>query len=187
MKVASGRGLEGASALSADNIWAYGGRSVAHWNGRSWARTSLARLLPKSTQLRNAFLAGIYAASARSVYVAASGGRVDQNGPLILLHFNGSAWRRVAVNKKLGAPAALMPDGRGGLWIPVNTGFPGQGSMERFSHGRLTSVRLPFTPQHLTLFGAAIGHHTINALAVGYTRKSPNAATTTAVILRFQG
>lgn len=184
-KFASGRGLEGASALSARSIWAYGGTSVAHWNGHSWIASSLARLLPRNTQHSHSFLAGIYAASASSVYVAASGGRVGENGPLILLHFNGSAWHRVAFSKSLGGPAALISDGRGGLWIPVNTGFPGNGSMEHFSKGVLSSVRLPFSPPHLTFFGAAIGQHTTAALAVGYTRTSLNAPTTTAVILRY--
>jgi hypothetical protein len=104
----------------------------------------------------------------------------------VLLHYNGHVWSRVAENKTLGSPVAVIPDGSGGLWIPVLTGFPGNGSMEHFSHGTLRSVALPFSPAHLALFGAAIGKHATAALAVGYTRKSFSARTTTAVILRYQ-
>jgi hypothetical protein len=31
--VASGHGLEGGSALSANNIWGFDGSDIAHWNG----------------------------------------------------------------------------------------------------------------------------------------------------------
>jgi hypothetical protein len=184
-KSSSGKGLAGASALSANSIWAYGGTSVAHWNGKTWTRTNLASLLPKNTQLSHSFLAGIYAASAGQVWVAASGGRQDEGGPLVLLAFNGHTWSRIAENKKLGGPVAIIPDGHGGLWLPVHTGFPGNGSMEHFAHGALTSVTLPFSPRHLLLQAAAIGSHTTAALTVGFTRKSFSAKTTTAVVLRF--
>jgi hypothetical protein len=181
----SGRGLNGGSALSASSIWAYGGTSVAHWNGSRWTKANLARLLPKNTQLSHSHLSGIYAATARNVYAIASGGRQDEGGPLVLLHYNGHVWSRVAENKSLGDPIAVIGDGSGGLWIPVRTGFPGNGSMERYSHGTLSSVKLPFSPAHLLLLGAAIGKHTTAALAVGLMRKSFNAKTSTAVILRY--
>jgi hypothetical protein len=184
-RVASGTGLAGASALSASSIWGYGGTKVAHWNGHAWAKTSVAALLPKNTLLSHSFVAGIYAASASSVYAIGSGGRQDEGGPLVLLHYNGSAWSRVAENKNLGDPVAVVPDGHRGLWIPMRTGFPGNGSMEHFAHGVLTSAGLPISPLHLELFGGAIGKHTTAALAVGYKRKSFSALTTTAVILRF--
>jgi hypothetical protein len=43
---ASGRRLEGGSALSGDDIWAFDGTDVAHWNGTAWSWTSVAALLP---------------------------------------------------------------------------------------------------------------------------------------------
>lgn len=179
------KGLEGASALSAGSIWAYGSTSVAHWNGSSWKKTSVAKLLPKNTQLSRSFVAGIYAASAHSVYAIASGGRQDEGGPLVLLHYNGSAWSRVATNTKLGGPAGVAADGQGGLWIPVVTGVPGSASMEHFSGGKLTGAALPVSPPHLFLSGAGAAKHSVAALAVGFTRTSFNATTSTAVILRF--
>ena len=182
---ASGSGLNGGSALSSSSIWAYGGTSVAHWNGSTWSKTSVASLLPKNTQLSHSRVAGIYAASASNVYAVGSGGRQDEGGPLVLLHYNGHAWSKVAEDAGLGDPMAVIGDGSGGLWIPVRTGFPGNGSMEHYSHGKLSSAKLPFSPPHLFLFGAAIGKGTTAALAVGYSRTSFNAKTTTAVILRY--
>jgi len=181
----TGKGLEGASALSASSIWGFGGTDVAHWNGKAWTKTSVARLLPKNTQLSHSFVAGIYAASARSVYASASGGRQDEGGPLVVLHFNGLRWSRVAEDTSVGGPAAVIPDGRGGLWIPVDTGVPPSGSMLHFFRGHIANVPLPFSPAHIALFGAAIVKHTTAALTVGFTRKSFGARTTTAVILRF--
>ena len=181
----SGSGLVGGSALSASSIWACGGTSVAHWNGSTWTKTSVASLLPKNTQLSHSRMVGIYAASASNVYAVGSGSRQDEGGPLVLLHYNGHAWSRVAENTSLGDPVAVIPDGSGGLWIPVRTGFPGDGSMEHYAHGKLGSAKLPFSPPHLLLFGAAIGKGTTAAYAVGYTRTSFNATTTTAEILRY--
>lgn len=179
----SGKGLQGASALSATSIWAYGHTSVAHWNGRTWTKTSLASLLPKNTQLSHSFLAGIYAASPKSVYVVGSGGRQDEGGPFVLLHFNGSAWRKAGEVENLGNPVAVIPDGRGGLWIPVGTGSPPEASMEHLSHGTLSGVRLPIAPAKLALSGAAIGKNTTKALTVGVIRRSGGRLT--GIILRF--
>jgi len=179
----SGKGLQGASALSAKNIWAYGGTSVAHWNGRTWTKTSLASLLPKNTQLSHSGLLGIYAAAPKSVYVIGSGQRQDEGGPLVLLHFNGSAWRKAGEVSSLGDPVAVIPDGHGGLWIPVGTGSPREASMEHYSHGTLSSVRLPVPSARLTLLGAAIGKNTTAALTVGVMRRSGGRLT--AIILRF--
>lgn len=183
--IASGKGLSEASALSAGSIWGYGGTAVAHWNGSSWSKTSLASLLPRNTQLSHSHLSGIFASSAASVYVAATGGRQDEGGPLVLLHYNGHAWSKLAEVRSLGDPVAIIGDGSGGAWIPVRTGFPGNGSMEHYAHGKLSGVTLPVSPPHLLLWTASIARHTTAALAVGYLRKSFSAPTTTAIILRF--
>jgi hypothetical protein len=46
-------------------------------------------------------------------------------------------------------------------------------------------VNLPFTPAHGVLFDVAIGPRTTTAFAVGFTRKSFTADTSTAIILRY--
>jgi hypothetical protein len=183
-RVSSGRGLFGASALSPTSIWAYGSTSVAHWNGRSWTRTSVARLLPRNNEFSHWGLAGILAVSERNVWALASGGTQDVGGPPLLLHFNGTRWQRSAT-KDIGQPEAIVGDGRGGLWIPVNTGFPGSGSMLRFTGGTLRNVSLPIAPLHLALFGAAHAPNSTVAFTFGYRRTSFSSTTTTAVILRY--
>ncbi len=179
------RGLFGASALSANSIWAYGTTTVAHWNGHSWKSTSVARQLPKNSELCSSRLTAIYAASAKNVYAAGTGGCQDQGGPFVLLHFNGRKWSRIELKQTLGFPEAVISDGKGGLWLPVGTGAPVSGSMEHYGNGKLTTVALPLSPAHIVLFDAAIGKHTTVAYAVGFSRKSFSSSTSTAVILRY--
>ncbi len=178
---ASGRGLHGASALGPRDVWAFGATVIAHWNGRTWTRTSVARLLPRNTLLSHSFVAGICALSRRNVYAVASGGRQDEGGPLVLLHYNGARWRRLGLVNALGGPVAVVPDGRGGLWIPVMTGSPGSGSMVHYGRGGLRRVALPVTPARLALLGAAA--HGTMALAVGDIRVNLTTGATRAVIL----
>lgn len=185
-KVSSGAGLAGASALSASSIWGFGGTNVAHWNGSTWKKTSVKSLLPKNTLLSHSFVADIYAASSASVYAAASGGRQDEGGPLVLLHYDGHKWSKVASgSKSLGGPVGIAPDGSGGLWIPIGSGSPQSASMEHFTHGALHSVALPYRPAHLSLFAVTNGKNSTAAMTAGLYRKSFSASTTTAVILRF--
>jgi len=179
-----GRGLFGASALSPNSIWAYGSTSVAHWNGHRWAKTSVAKLLPKNTIFSHYGLVGILAVTARNVWALASGNTQDVGGPPLLLHYNGTTWQRAAT-KNTGQPEAIVGDGRGGLWIPVNTGFPGQGSMLRFTGGTLQNVSLPIKPLHLSLDGAAHAPNSTVVFAIGYSRTSFSSSKTTAVILRY--
>lgn len=95
-QVASGHGLEGGSGLSASDIWAFDGADVAHWNGSTWSRTSVASLLPAKQELNDPALTGIYEQSRHSVYAIANGRLQDEGGPFVLLHWNGSAWSKVA-------------------------------------------------------------------------------------------
>ena len=183
-KIASGSGLTGASALSPGSVWAYGGKDVAHWNGRAWAKTSVARLLPKNTGISRSFLTGIYAAGARNVYAIGSGGDETVGGPIVVLHYNGSKWSRVAQKKSPGAPEGVAPDGRGGLWIPQDEFI--QGSMVHFTHGRLTGAALPYKPARLFMKGVAHEPGSAVALAVGFIRKNAEfVEPTAAVIFRY--
>src|SRR3984885_11619396 len=95
-QVASGHGLEGGSGLSASDIWAFDGADVAHWNGSTWSRKSLASLLPAKQLLNDPALVGIFEQSRHSVYAIANGQLQDEGGPLALLHWNGSTWSKVA-------------------------------------------------------------------------------------------
>ena len=126
-QVASGHGLEGGSGLSASDIWAFDGADVAHWNGSTWSRTSLASLLPAKQLLNDPALTGIFEQSRHSVYAIANGQLQDEGGPLVILHWNGSAWSKVAGgNFGFGELQQVSSDGHGGLWLPM----PGVGGRE---------------------------------------------------------
>lgn len=137
------------SALSPDSIWATGATSVAHWNGHAWSRTSVKGLLvgcPREPDLCGPHLSGIYAQSPDSVWATGTGERETIGGPLVVLHFNGSRWTRVALSDAARdpVPGQVIPDGSGGLWIPI-TGFEGRVSstMLHYSGGQLRLVALP--------------------------------------------
>lgn len=121
-RVRSAQGLAGGSAVSASDIWALGGTSVAHWNGRTWTWTSVARLLPPRQPLNFPTVKGIIALSDRNVYAIGSGNAQDEGGPTVVLHYDGHAWAKVA-DGYYGAGAQpdqqVISDGHGGLWIPM--------------------------------------------------------------------
>jgi hypothetical protein len=189
-KSPTGGGLFGGSALTLDSVWAYGAKVVAHWDGVSWTRTSVAGVLPPSTSLCDSHLTGIYAESQTSVWAIGTGGCQDQGGPFVLLHYNGSTWSRVALVSRLGAPTTILPDNNAGLWITVTTGFPGASSVVHYVNGKLTSARLPIGPNRLLLFAASTtalihGRGSIVVYAVGFRRDPVTHVADAAVILRY--
>jgi hypothetical protein len=186
--LASGHGLSGGSALSAHSIWAFGSTSVAHWNGHGWSRTSVASLLPANTMLSHSSLTGIYAQSSKSVWAVGTGGRQDEGGPAVVLHFNGTHWSRVAQDT-VSTPglAQVIPDGSGGLWIPVPStdGIPF--TMLRYSGGHLRAVALPRSGRTLNVTAVAAIPHTARALGAGAThQKDQFGKHQSAVILEFR-
>lgn len=176
--------LYGGSALSPTSVWAYDGKTVGHWNGKSWSYTSVAHLLPRNTQISISGLTGIYAASSRNVYAVGTGGRESVGGPLVVLHYNGHRWSRVGFSNSAGNSQSVVPDGSGGVWITEEHGIPGMSTIQHYAHGKLTKGRLPYTPAHLGLPVAAHMPGSTQTLAVGYTRKSDESKRT-AVILRY--
>jgi len=188
---ASGHGLEGGSGLSAGDIWAFEGTGVAHWNGSAWSRTSLASLLPAKQQLNDPMITGIYAQSRNSVYAIGNGDLQDEGGPLVVLHWNGSAWSRVAQgNYGIGTLPIqqVSPDGHGGLWIPM-PGYAGlglRGYMLHYSAGRLTTADLPDGPYRISVDAVALIPGTTDLLGGGATHAADNAeSNVTAVILKY--
>ena len=136
-------GLTGGSALGRDSIWAVGGKTAAHWNGRTWSRTSLARVLPRNTQFCRPTADQVLARSATDVWAVGAGHCEDERGPFYLLHFNGSRWRLVWRSARYGEPLQVVPDGSGGLWIPAVAGFPGTFAMLHYTGGHLRAGRAP--------------------------------------------
>jgi hypothetical protein len=170
-RVPSGHGLNSGSALSARSIWAVGGKQVAHWNGHVWSRTSVAAIIPPNTQFCHPTVTGIYARSANSVWAVGLGNCEDEIGPGFLLHYNGQHWRRVARSSSFGAPVAVAPDGRSGLWIPSFTGSGGPVHMTHYSGGRVQNVPMPVGARRLRLLGIATVRQTTTSFAVGATFK----------------
>jgi hypothetical protein len=188
-RVTSGRGLEGGSALSAHDIWAVDGVDVAHWNGSTWSRTSVAHLLPAKQPLNGPMLTGIFAQSKNSVYAIGNGGLEDEGGPLVILHWNGRQWSKVAQgNYGFGVQPMqqVSSDGHGGLWLPM-PGVDGQPSyLLHYSGGRLTKAALPDGEHKMSVEAVALIPGTTDVLGGGDTHASDDPGTNvTAVVLEY--
>jgi hypothetical protein len=163
----------GSSTSPSGDSWVYGATSVWHWrSGTSWVATSLASLLPPSSDVCDSRITGILASSATSVWAVATGGCQDFRGPLVLLHFNGRVWTRLFVSQNLGAASAIASDGTGGVWMPVVTGTPGVTSMARYDGGVLTTVPLPYSGRRLILGAVATAPGSRTSFAAGSLRAS---------------
>jgi len=174
-RFASVGALTTASALSPASIWAVGGKTAAHWNGSRWTLMSLAKVLPRDTLLCYSRATAVYAVSASNVWAAGMGGCENRGrAPLVLLHFNGTTWQRVLLTYRYGQPYQVVPDGSGGLWIPVITGFqPPTFTLLHYSGGHLRPVPLPLpgsglrmtvahAPGSTVTFGAGAFYNTAN-------------------------
>jgi hypothetical protein len=189
-RATSGRGLQGGSGLSASNVWAFGGASVAHWNSHSWSRTSVAGLLPpRNMGLNNPAVTAIYARSASSVWAIGNGNAEDDGGPLVVLHYNGQHWARAAggIVSGYSVLGQLAPDGHGGLWIPLLGGSGAPSRLAHYSAGHLTVARLPVVNPKINVLAVAAIRGSGQALAAGFTHAVNNLGSrVVAVILRYQ-
>jgi hypothetical protein len=189
-RVASGHGLQGGSALSAGNIWAFDGSAIAHWNGSTWSRTSVAYALPPRQQLNDPMLTGIYAQSKDSVYAIANGGRQDEGGPTVILHWDGYQWYKVAEgNFGFGTQPLqqVSSDGHGGLWLPM-PGVDGQRSyLVHYTPGHpLTEAPLPGGPNTISVGAVAAIPGTTDLLGGGDTHAYGNLGrNVVAVLLQY--
>jgi hypothetical protein len=134
-----------ARASSPSNVWVFAepfgqGARALHWNGTSWTRTSVARLLPagKGTGAYN--LAGVYAVSADNVYAIADSDP-ELGASSYILHWNGRVWSKVAyTGGDTEYPGAITGDGRGGIWLVAGFGEPATSSaVLHYSDGKLTT------------------------------------------------
>jgi hypothetical protein len=142
----TGDGLTSGSELSSDSIWAVerGGKpDVAHWNGQTWKRTSLADLLPRSPKLCDYGLTGVQAVSATNVWVTASGNCQDSSGPLLVLHYSDHRWARAPLAGSYGTAQAVATDGSRALWLEIWAGDGGNETLYQYSAGRMYRAVLP--------------------------------------------
>jgi type IV secretory pathway VirB2 component (pilin) len=190
-RVASGHGLQGGSALSASNIWAVDGSDIAHWNGSTWSRTSVSHLLPAKQALNGPLLTGIFAESAHSVYAIGNGGLEDEGGPLVILHWNGKQWSKVAEgNFGFGTQPLQQasPDGHGGLLLPM-PGVDGQKSyLLHYIPGHpLGEATLPDGPSGISIEAVALIPGSNGLLAGGDTHAADKPGTNVVAVLLQYG
>jgi hypothetical protein len=191
-RVPGSAGLVGGSARSAAAIWAFGGTSVARWTGTRWVRTSVAHLLPAPIKggLNHPGVTAILAQTANSVWAVGNGNGQDGGGPLVVLHFDGHAWSRVAASGAFtgfGVVGQVAPDGRGGLWIPLPGAGGGADHLVHYSHSHLTAAALPGGRGQVEVDSVTWIPGTFQALAGGFTHNPANPGVpVTAVVLRFE-
>ncbi len=180
--------LQGGSALSDRNVWAYsyGDNTVDHWDGRRWTATSVANLLPPPSH-RPAQVTGVIALSPADVYATAITAATPIGGPLVVLHSNGRGWTKVA-GGTFGShrEQRIVPDGRGGLWLAADASVGGQGVVLHYGAGRLTEApipapaSLPVLPFSLSLIPGS------GALMVGGVQyATANGSQTNSVVLQY--
>jgi hypothetical protein len=130
-----------ATAVSASDIWAIGGRFNAlhlsrskafftHYDGHAWRTVPLPHIkLPKHGYL---YPYAVAAASARNIWAAATIYPAVTHS--FLLHFTGKKWRAIPLPK----PAQLLqvaPDGSGGVWAIMFRSVSGVYSFAHYARG----------------------------------------------------
>ncbi|HEX8007744.1 MAG TPA: hypothetical protein VF482_15110, partial [Trebonia sp.] len=162
----SAAGLERASALSANSIWAVGSgtspdSTIQHFNGNTWQTVS-------AKALSGLQFFGIRAFSSTNVWVAA----VTQGGvqPAYLVYYNGAGWTRIMVpwSVQVNNPVS---DGHGGLWL---TGFSVSTGQSYVVH-RTSSGAWSRTAVSADLQGLALIPGTTSLWAVGAKATSTGA------------
>ena len=166
--------VDGGSALSASNVWGFSGTTIDHYNGRTWTRTSVAGLLPPKQRLTYPRVTGIYAQSADSVYAVGNGENnvLNAGGPLVVLHFNGHVWSKVAEGEfGYGTEPSqqIAPDGRGGFWLPMPGTVGAKSYLVHYSAGTLAPARLPASSAVMSIEAVASIPGGGQALAGGFT------------------
>lgn len=182
--------IQGGSALSATNAWGFAGVRVEHWNGRTWTGTSVKSLLPHAVPggRNDPRVVGILALSPSSVYAIGNGTAQDEGGPVVVLHYNGKRWAKLATGGFGYGPAPeISSDGRGGLWLPMNGPVGGTSRLVHYAAGRLTpAAPMPVSAPKITIVSVAHVPGTTRQLAGGYTHAGGDRGTNvTAVLLKF--
>ena len=183
-------GASGGSALSAGDYWlsgVSGQTTVTHVKNGTKVTVNLASLLPANSKngLNDPQVAGVYAASDTNVYVIGNGRAQDAGGPVVILHYDGHAWRKLA-GYAVGNPRGITPDGAGGLWIPVG-GPVGGGAMLHYSRGAITATALPSPGKDESTYPDGVSRipGTTHALAITTTVPFNNATRSYSQVLQY--
>jgi hypothetical protein len=182
-----GKNISGGSALNDHDVWGFTAASVEHWNGHTWAATSVKSLLPKPQPLNDPMLVGVLALSDTNVYAIGSANSQDEGGPVVVLHFNGHTWGKVATGQFGYGPdhQQFSSDGSGGLWLPMDGPAGGTGLLVHYAGGKLTTAAVPVNPATLTVDSISLIPGTTQALAGGFTHAAnQRSAKVVAVLLQ---
>ena len=185
-----GKNISGGSALNDHDVWGFTAKDVEHWNGSKWTATSVKSLLPPVAPggLNDPQVVGIMALSDTSVYAIGSAVAQDEGGPVVVLHFNGHTWSKLATGEFGYGPdhQQFSSDGGSGLWLPMDGPFGGTSYLVHYAALKLNKAATPGNPALLTILSVARIPGTTQQLAGGYTHpgggnRTPNAA----VILEY--
>jgi len=125
-----------------------------------------------------------------NVYAIGNGGAEDEGGPLVVLHWDGYQWSKVAEgNFGFGTQPLqqISSDGRGGLWLPMPGASDQKSYLLHYSAGHLTAAALPGGPNRITVDTVALIPGTDSALAGGETHAYANpGVNVTAVLLQYE-
>jgi hypothetical protein len=184
-----GNDVDGGSVLAANNAWGFVGTFVEHWPGHKWVATNVASLLPKKTAANGPQVTGIIALSNTNVYAFGNGfANSGACGPTVILHFDGRTWRRVAQGTFGCGPLVqtAVPDGLGGLWLPMPDISSQPSYLVHYLNGKLTQASLPGSFLQYEIESVAHFPGTTRSLAGGVRHKQGNPnASLGAVILQY--
>jgi hypothetical protein len=139
-----GKNISGGSALNDHDAWAFTATSVEHWTGRAWTGTPVSRLLPPKDPhgLNAPQVVGILALSDSNVYAIGNGNLQDEGGPVVLLHFNGHQWTKLATGQFGYGPdfQQFSSDGSGGLWLAMEGSAGGTSFLVHYAGGKFTKA-----------------------------------------------
>src|SRR5262245_20706832 len=187
--VASGHGLGGGSGRALVGAGSSGGTDWSPWTGSAGSRPSVARLLPAAlkSHLTAPAVTGVFEQWADSVYATGNGNDEDDGGPMVLLHWNGHRWSKVAgglFGFGIEGVQPIAADGHGGLWIPMAGPEGGlDGGMLHCSGGHLATAAIPGGPSRTSIATVARIPGTAEVLAGGFTHAAGNAGLDDAGVL----
>jgi hypothetical protein len=178
--------LDGGYARTDQDVWAFTGTKIAHFNGAKWTATDLAKLLPpKQGTLIGPHLTAVIALSAGDVYALGIGNNRHYGGPLVVLHYNGHAWTKVASGTYGTGQQQVSADGKGGLWIPAFNADDSPVLLHYYA-GKLTAVKLPGgPPQPPNVVSISRIPGTAGQIAGGYIHAADSTAKLYTLVLQY--